>query len=183
MSDRITHADTLAAADEPNIPVLAFVELDFASEPLRLHTGVGELPWNGYTWLGAGALGEISEIQEGSELQSSDIQMALNGIDPALISTAMSEDYQGRSAKIWLAILDHDHQVVGDPIGPFTGSMDTMDGEVGKEGRIVLTVKNRLADWERPRIRRYTNEDQQAEYPGDRGLEFISQMVEKELVW
>ncbi|TVO70913.1 hypothetical protein FHP88_15780 [Sedimenticola selenatireducens] len=180
---RTSDPTTQAALDQDNIPLVIFVELDFASATSRVHSGVGNLQWNGHTWMGAGAVGEISEIQEGDELQSNDIQMVLNGVDPAMMATAMSEDYQGRPAKIWLGILDNDHQMLGEPIGPFGGLMDTMDGEIGKEGRIVLTVKNRLADWERPRIRRYTNEDQQAEFPGDLGMEFVSQMVEKELVW
>lgn len=166
-----------------NIPLLVLAEFEFGSGTLRLHSGVGDLKWNGVTWVGAGRLGEISAIEETDTLQSLDIQASLSGIDPALIATAMSEGFFGQAARLWLAVLDSDHQIVGEPVGPFAGRMDTMDGELGREGRITVTIKNRLADWERPRIRRYTNEDQQAEFPGDQGMEFVSQMVEKELVW
>jgi len=180
---RDLNATTQAQIDTGHIPMLALVELEFGSGVLRLHSGAGEINWNGQTWVGAGSLGEISTIQETDELQADEIQLGLSGISPALISTAMSEDFHGRPAKIWLAILDSAYQIQGDPIGPWGGTMDTMDGELGETGRIVVTVKNRLSDWERPRIRRYTNEDQQAEYPGDRGMEYVSQMAEKEIVW
>ncbi|MBL3601305.1 MAG: hypothetical protein JMN25_15810 [gamma proteobacterium endosymbiont of Lamellibrachia anaximandri] len=180
---RDLHTDTQAQLATRHIPLLAFVEMEFGSGVLRLHSGAGNIVWNGQTWVGAGALGEISAIQESDELQSMDLQLALSGISPALMATAMSEEYHNRPARLWLAILDSHYQIQGDPIGPFVGTMDTMDGELGEEGKIVVTVKNRLADWERPRARRYTNEDQQAEFPGDLGMEFVSQMVEIELIW
>jgi len=183
MSSRVTHPDTEAALDESNIPLAIFAELDFESGVTRWHSGTGQVNWNGEVWVGAGDQGEISEIQEGDELQSSDIQLGLNGVDPVIIGKALSENFQGRPAKIWLGVLDSDYQIVGEPVGPFSGTMDTMDGEVGESGKIILTIKNRLADWERSKTRRYTNEDQQSEYPGDLGMEFVSQMVEKELVW
>ena len=44
-------------------------------------------------------------------------------------------------------------------------------------------VESRLADWERPRVSRYTDADQQQRFPGDLGCRFAPQMVEKELVW
>jgi len=49
--------------------------------------------------------------------------------------------------------------------------------------RIPFTFGGRLVDWERPRIRRYNNADQQVAFTGDKGFEFVPQMVEKELIW
>ena len=61
--------------------------------------------------------------------------------------------------------------------------MDTMPIEVGAQASIQLTVESRLVDWERPRDRRFNHPDQIAEYPDDKGLEYVAQMAEKELVW
>ena len=33
------------------------------------------------------------------------------------------------------------------------------------------------------RVRRYTAEDQKIDYPNDKGLEFVAEMAEKEIVW
>lgn len=185
MVGRTIHPATDIALDEPNIPLLVFVELAFADATLRLHSAERgrTINWNGFDWLGTGELGEITGIDESDELKSADVQFALSGIDPTLLNEALSENYHGRPANVWLAILDDQYEIEGQPIGPFGYKMDNLEGEVGKEGRLILTAKNHLADWERARIRRYTNEDQQAEYPGDLGMEFVSQMVEKELVW
>jgi hypothetical protein len=61
--------------------------------------------------------------------------------------------------------------------------MDSMGAEIGKQVSISLSIVNRLADWERSRNGRYTNEEQQKLYSGDKGLEFMVQAVEKEIFW
>jgi hypothetical protein len=65
----------------------------------------------------------------------------------------------------------------------FSGLVDEIQVEIGSIGRITITVRDELADWSRPRIERYTNSDQQARYNGDKGLEYISQVADKEIVW
>ena len=51
------------------------------------------------------------------------------------------------------------------------------------QSEVLLTAENRLADWDRPRIRRYNDADQQSEYPGDLGMQFAEQMVNKTILW
>ena len=84
---------------------------------------------------------------------------------------------------MFLAFLDDDYQIIEDPMLAFRGRIDTQDISLGKEANIAVNIESRLIDWERPRVRRYTNEDQQDLHSGDKGLEFVSQMVEKEITW
>ena len=58
-----------------------------------------------------------------------------------------------------------------------------MDIDVGATATITVNAESRLADWDRPRVRRYNHEDQQIDYPGDMGFEFVPQMATKELRW
>ncbi|HRT09404.1 MAG TPA: hypothetical protein P5233_13565, partial [Candidatus Paceibacterota bacterium] len=60
---------------------------------------------------------------------------------------------------------------------------DTAVITLGESASIQISAENKMADWERARVRRYTHEDQIAEYPADKGLEFVPQMVEKVLIW
>ena len=101
----------------------------------------------------------------------------------ASLATALDEDYQGRTATIWAAPLDSEHRIVSDPVIVFKGRMDTMPITMGRSGEITVNLESRLVDWERARVRRYNDADQQAEYPGDLGLQFVEQMVEKQLIW
>jgi hypothetical protein len=62
--------------------------------------------------------------------------------------------------------------------------MDVMGIEdSGDTANINVTAESRLIDLERSRERRYTSEDQKINYPNDKGLEFIADLQDKELVW
>jgi len=60
--------------------------------------------------------------------------------------------------------------------------MSTLNGEFGgKTGKLVLSAGSRMAMWEKATPRRYTDEDQRAEYPGDYFCEFVSASAEREI--
>lgn len=166
-----------------NFPCLIFVELDFADGYVRMTNAGYSFTWNGVEWLGIGTLGKIEEVAEGSALQMYGLSLSLSGIPPEVISEAFSQGYQGRAAKLWLAPLTDDYQIIADPVVIFSGRMDTMDIALGKTATVTVTVESRLVDWERPRVRRFNDADQQAEYPGDRGFKYVDQMVYKDMKW
>jgi hypothetical protein len=172
-----------AALSAGHVPLVVLVEMDFPSQFLRLNNSAVNINWNGYDWLGVGRLGSIDPVKEGADLQARGLAMRISGIDPASIALALGTQYQGRSCKVWAAPLTTDHAVLADPVLIFWGRMDTMDLDVGATATITVNAESRLADWDRPRVRRYNHEDQQIDYPGDKGFEFVPQMVEKELRW
>lgn len=181
MRDVSLTIQSILASD--NVPLLALVELDFVSGFVRATNAGYDFQWNGHTWVGLGQLGGISQIQEGRDLEMHGCSLTLSGIPPEFISLALSDEYQGRDATIYTAILDANHQIIADPIITFKGRMDTMKIAMGQTATIELSIESMLTDWERPRVRRYNHEDQISEYPNDKGFEFVTQMVEKELVW
>jgi hypothetical protein len=163
-------------------PVL-LARLDFASGIVRAASAPFDIMAEGEVYAGLGHLGTISAVPESAELQASPVQLTLSGIPPELVSLALLDDYQGRDVRIFLVLLDEGHVLVGTPVLVFRGRMDTMDIELGETATITLTAESRLADWERPRIRRYTDEDQKTVFPDDRGFEFVAQMAEKTIYW
>jgi len=173
----------VTASQQPTIyPVLMF-DGDFSSGHLRLHSGVGPLVYAGNTYTGSGSLGKISSIEEGIELSASGITVSLSGLPGDVISTSLGEHYQGRFAVLYVALLDDNGQVIGIPTILFQGRMDNMNLTIGASVDISLAIENLLRDWNRPKERRYNNTDQQAYYPGDKGLEFTEQAVESEINW
>lgn len=183
MSRTLTTA--VATATEAEVcSFVIFVELDFASGFVRACNANVSLDWNSYTWSGVGNLGSIQTIEEVADLEAKGVSLQLSGIPSAMISRALGEHYQGRSCKIWVAPLDPtNHTAIPDPVLVFSGRMDTMQIELGEQARISVTAESRLADWDRPRIRRFNNADQKTEYVTDSGFEFVEQMVEKEIRW
>ena len=169
------------AAD--HVPFIIFVEMDFASGFVRVCNAGYTFPWNSLSWIGVGELGAINVIAEDTTQYAHALGLSLSGIDPALISLALNGGYKGRSCKVWIAPLTSEFAVIANPVNVFTGRLDTMDIELGETATITLNAESRRIDQNRPRIRRYTNEDQQLDYPGDLGFEFVSQAASKEIVW
>ena len=74
------------------------------------------------------------------------------------------------------------YALIADPVEIFKGRVNQINIEAGETATISLTVESRLVDWERRRVRRYNNADQQVAFSGDKGFEFVPRMVEKELI-
>jgi len=175
-------ADTALAAE--NVPLLCFIELQFDSGTVRVCNAAYSFSWNSYTWIGAGQVLNMSAVQEGADLQAYGVTMQLSGVPAAYVSVALNEHYQGRTARIWAAPLSATYTVIADPVLVFNGRMDVMPISMkGASAVIELSIESRLIDWERPRVRRYNDADQQAEYSGDLGLQYVEQMVSKDLIW
>jgi hypothetical protein len=171
------------ALGSDNVPYLLLIQLDFASGTTRVCNAAYDFQWNGVTWVGAGFVGSIQPIEEGAELQMYGVAMQLSGIPTQFVSSALTQDYRGRNCTIYVAPLNASYQVLSDPVVAFKGRMDTMQIEMGQSATITMTAESRLTDWERARVRRYNNEDQQLTYPGDLGCQYVPQMVEKQLFW
>ena len=164
-------------------PVVLF-EGVFATGTLNAWTGVGTLSWDSKSWVGTGAFGSVSPIEETDQIRASGIQVALNGITAANVSLALQSCRQGAAGKVWLALLDSAGAVVGTPYLAFSGRLDVpVIDEAGDTATISISYESRLADLERPRIRRYTDEDQRAEYPNDTALRYIAGLQDKQIAW
>ena len=91
---------------------------------------------------------------------------------------------------IYDCMLDESFAVVPNPILMWQGFVDRPSIAIEQGSAVIsvpcehLTMRNRL-----PRTYRYTHEDQQiinpptATHPEDRGFEFVTQMVERTVVW
>ncbi len=181
---RIATAGILDAIDDEIVRPVLFVELDFPSGFVRLNSTNSNLvnPADSNSYTGIGNLGSVSSISESSNLQADGIQLTLSGIATGVISAAF-EKAQGRDATIWLGLFDSDYVVIADPSIIFKGLIDNASIAIGETGTIQLNVENRMIEWQRPKIKRYTNEEQQAGFSGDKFFEFVNQTVDKELFW
>ena len=162
---------------------IALAEFDFTSGFVRVWSGVGNFTWNGAIWTGVGVLGRMSRIEETTELRSVSVEFELSGVPSDVLTIANGEGWQGRAAKVWFAALDDSMALVGEPLQVFSGLMDTMRLEEGKTATVSLTAESRLVDLERAPVRRYTAEDQRAEYPGDRGFDSVPMLQDMEVIW
>lgn len=182
MPRSMTSAMEAAIAADVVRPLYA-VELDFGSGWVRANSTPYTLTINGSSSLGIGTFGGIAPIEETGELTAYQMALQLYGVPRDLIGIALAEHYQGRTARIFFGAMSESHAVIADPVLFFAGRMDTMKIDLGESATVTLTVENRLADWDRERVRRYTSEDQAAVYPGDKFFDYVPRMQDVTLKW
>jgi hypothetical protein len=173
-----------AALDEHAITV-DFVDIDFPTGHLRLHTWVGQIIWGTNLWEGVGKLGEITGGEEDAEMRPVSFSMRLSGVDAALVQAARSEEYHGRTVRVYRGWFNRDTGVlVATPEQRRVGLIDSMRVSLGlNTGSITVTCETELARWQRPRGLLYTHESQQLLYPGDRGFDMVPTIQTRVLDW
>lgn len=191
----MTSKRTISATNEtaflaPNVKMVIFARLDFSSGVQRFHTEIGPKtathPIYGaelYTGIGTfgGITGDVKESVSGAPIG---LTIALTGVDSALITTALTDDYFRREAELMIGVEDEAGDLIDDPEILFSGYMDKVDISFTKNtGSMLLSLESRgtnflgSSDW------RFTDEDLQAEYPGDLMGEYIYQMADLVLRW
>lgn len=184
MSTRPLTSGQLTVTSSTEIAPILLCELSFPSAPVRVWTGFGMLTVAGVDYLGLGTLGSIEPVEETADLSARGLTVRLAGIPADVLSLALAENYQGRTGKLWLAFLNSSAQIIDSVIPIFAGRMDTLQAEdAGSTGAIIITLENNLIDLARPRERRFTHQDQQIDFPGDLGLEYVAGLQTKELYW
>lgn len=182
MTRTLTGAMVTAAESASQSPII-LVEALFDSGALRLWTGYGTLTWDAKAWTGSGDLLRIAPAEETSRVVAAGATFMLSGVSSDLIAIALAEDYQGRTVNMWLGMLSGE-SVIADPVLVFAGLLDVMEiDEGGQTATITVSAESRLAILEKPPGGYYTDEDQKARYPTDRGLEFVADLQDKEVIW
>lgn len=175
---------TVARLQDSTLSPIVLVELEFASGPLRLWSGIGEVIWDGKVFHGSGKYGTIGPVEETEDVRATGTSLMLSGMPQEMVSLIWSDRWQNRPARIFLAYVNTENQRLDTPpIQVFSGRMDQMTWKEGDDITFVLTLESFLVDLERPRIRRYTSADQQGEYPGDKGFDYVPSLQEAALRW
>lgn len=183
MSRGLTAAMDAAITDTDLRPCL-FFEGQFASGDLNLWTGLGNVDWNGKTWIGAGNLIGVSEVNETSDVVANGITVSLSGVPVSYISLVIDDAQQGLPGKVYVGLLDASGAVIADPVQSFAGRLDVPEIIDGAETCVIsITYESRLVDLLKPREFRYTHESQKLFDATDKGFEFVTSLQNKEIAW
>ena len=180
---RTVPAALLTALDGDEIEVFYAIDLDFDSGNMRLWTGYGNKTINGNTYTGTGNLLAIDGLEEASDLSARGTTLTLNGLDSAIISYALTEEYQGRLVTIYWGVGTETVEV-------FSGFMDKMTiQDTAETATISLTVESRLIVLERPNVRRYTQQSHagvrtaKSLAGNDTFFDWVTKLQDKQIVW
>jgi hypothetical protein len=174
---------TAAAVQARVVRLALLADMAFASGPLRLWTGIGDLDWSGTIYTGAGGLVGVSEVEEATELRATTTTLTLAGVSAEMVDMALADSWQGRAVSVYLALFDETGALIIDPITMRTARMDQLTWTEGGTVSFALTLEDELADISRVQERRYTDRDQQGEFPGDRLLEYVVASQRQVIRW
>lgn len=179
-------ADAAALLERNDVSVFKMVELILDGGLEYRYT---DLPYDvelrGVNWIGAGNLVSLGSLKETEELSAHGAAVILSGIEEASVATALREKYQDRPLNIYLGGIEDDGTYI-EPIRLWSGYADNAVPAVdGGAAHILVTAENRMARWAVPNGSTYSDADQKARYPNDRGFEYVADMNEKvtTVVW
>lgn len=162
------------------VPLVQLIELQL-STTVRFTTAGRDVQWGGHTWQHAGA-GSVEPIEDAAgELQG--LRFVMPGVDGAQIALALVEPVEGRTVRVWDALLDPATGAVADPVLAWAGTLNVPDYADGPTATVSVTAEHRGLSAIRPRPRNYSNEEQQRRFPGDTSLNFDPATDAAPLVW
>lgn len=166
--------------------VLHLVELCFATQARRLHNGnVPKITTGGHDWFGNAKLGSIDGLETDADLQAAQQKFTVSGADSRFLAVALGPrtEYVGKHAKVYLQFFDWDWQLLDEPQARAASIIDGLEISRGPmEGggtrrTITATATNIFYGRSLPSAGNFTNSDQQQRYPGDRGLSYLSELL------
>lgn len=173
----------LAALQAPQLQPAIFVEAAFVSTTVRMWTGIGSVTWNGHTWTGLGSLLDIAMMEDGATVEARGIAITLSGLDSSLLADCQGDFKLGLPVTVYLGLFSS-ASLIADPLTSWAGRMDQPTiAASGTDATITINCENRLLDMNVAVDRRYTNEDQQMDYPGDLAFSFVNAIQEMTIFW
>ncbi len=175
-------AQVIAALESSNIKYAYLVELEFDTSPLYFSSLRRNITYNAKEYIGAGNLGRISASMETAALEPSSLTIGITGVNPAVLPVVFSQEYINRPVKVTILFLDDNNDPIGD-CPYYLGTMSNIGLSYGIKSGIEISVSDQLAVWNRPKVSRYTDEDQKANFPTDRGFEAVERLQDFTIIW
>lgn len=163
--------------------IMYAAELDFKDGMVRVHTGTGSLVINGETYEGVGTLGSVSAARETNDASGPlKINLTLSGLDSDIVKESLQDRCRGRQGRVYFVAIDRDGNQAADIL--FSGRMDAAKFTFDQsDSSIVVPLVDRMAEWDRRNVKRWTDENHQLRHPGDRFFKAVSQVSEWPIRW
>jgi len=188
---RLLETPILAAINSSSVEVIVLCEFDFASGPIRVWSGYGNITWSNRTWIGSGLLLKLGDVEETQDTSSVQLSFSLSGVPSDMLALVLGQQFQGRTCKVYLGVMSagevstegiltktlHASQIYG-------GTMDTITiDEGGTTSTVTLSTQNAFYQLLRTRDLRYTSEAQKALFPNDNGLKYVASIQNQQVEW
>tara|TARA_B110000444_G_C18770777_1_gene562392 strand:- start:305 stop:901 length:597 start_codon:yes stop_codon:yes gene_type:complete len=163
------------------------VKMNFTSGTLLISTINADIDIGGNTYIGAGTLLTVSNVLESADTKATGIKITLNSIETSILSAGLTEDTSGMVCEVYFGLLtttNNADALVDTPYQIFSGFIDSMVLEENQDNStLTFTVESKMVSLERPIDRRYTAQDQEELFTGDKGCNFVTSLQDKSVGW
>tara|TARA_R100000781_G_scaffold115013_1_gene88473 strand:- start:5751 stop:7529 length:1779 start_codon:yes stop_codon:yes gene_type:complete len=144
-----------------------------------------DITYNSNTYSALGFFLGFDSIEESAQISASSMTLTLSGVDQTYTNLLLSQNYVDRKVIIRKAFINSSNALISSPIIIFDGRIDNAvineDADTGLAS-VTASVANQFVDFEKVTGRYLNHQNQQLYYPGDKGLEYASEIV-KDIVW
>jgi hypothetical protein len=171
--------------------VLCF--MDFSTGAKRWWTGFGDLVHAGYTWEGKGDAIDIGDLTSSYQMSADPITFTFAATTEMILRVRNSTtQVRGRSVIVYSQLFlanptdgSQPWQPLGSPMALFSGLMGPMkySSKAATSKSISLQCEGLWTRRNAPPRGLWTDRDQQARYPGDKGLERVQIYTDYEIRW
>ena len=144
-----------------------------------------QITYNSNDYLPLGFFLSFDQIEESSQVAASSISLTLSGVDQTYTNELLTQNYVARQVIIRKAFINDSNALISNPVTIFDGRIDNAlvneDSDSGLATASIV-VSNQFIDFERVSGRFLNHQNQQLYYPGDKGLEYASQII-KDIAW
>jgi hypothetical protein len=172
--------------EKPVVRVVYFCEFRFTAGTVYASSANQNITWGGNDWLGLGAVGAISPIEESEGVESKALTFTLNVAQTGYLNLAIGsvENYRGKVARLYFCPLDESFQLIGTPQLCWSGIMDLMVvGVEGDEGKITLKCETSAYSLKRTPSLRLNAAQHKRKYPNDTGFDYLNNLIASPQVW
>lgn len=183
MSERDISSSLKTGAQSAVHAYVVLVDLDFPSGNVRAHNGVGTYKINGDEFLGVGSLGGVEAMEETVELIPPPFKLILSSVDADIMTAVRNDNVYGRQALVYVGELGEDFKLLDTPDLWIRGRMIKKEIVAGENNAVSISIESSAARLSRRNGKRYSLEDHQIDYPGDKFFEFMPYVVDAKIIW
>lgn len=160
-------------------------------DPVYAFTGIGEIEFDDSdgtprTWTGAGRLAAIDTIGESTDGSATGIKVSLFDVPTEHAADIADQATRGALFEVYIgaiALGDDWHSVIATKLLWRGRTDDYKITDAGTTLGVEISGESRSIDQRRPSIKRFTDEYQQRQYPGDLFFQYVPQMAEVSILW
>lgn len=101
--------------------IIHFIEVITSGGTIRLTTAPVDISWDSQTWSGVGGVLVFSPVTESSDGRQSGVEIEIAAVNQTVIAAILTNQFRGRSIKIWMGHIDSNGDVIADPLLLFGG--------------------------------------------------------------